>query len=396
MLISDTAKLYPPLWGGPKRVWELFSNLPKAGYDITYIGIDSGQQEPIREIQAADNFLERRFSMPSLYYKIWLPVHNALFKDLSFDIFTYFFMSWAKQFAFAVKNQPADVIVASHPWAWPCLKGRSGVPFIYDAHNCEFLLMRSLAGTNRFGKLLTQRAKKIEADLCQKSQAILVCSQQDKDNFMDIYGINSKKIHVIPNGTSVAPLPSPLEMQKAKKALGLSSQPAILFVGAYYKPNIEAAAYILETLARSLPGCRFVIAGTVKHAFHDSKIPDNVIFTGLIDDESLKLYWQAADLAINPISKGSGVNIKMLDYMSAGIPTVSTPFGCRGLDVKHGRQVVLARLDGFADAVKTTLENPALCDKLRVKGHEFTADGYDWKAISNKLELILLNLLDNG
>ena len=37
------------------------------------------------------------------------------------------------------------------------------------------------------------------------------------------------------------------------------------------------------------------------------------------------------DLAINPVTTGSGTNLKMLDYMAAGVPVLSTPHGARGL-----------------------------------------------------------------
>ena len=42
--VSDTAKLYPPLWGGPKRIWNLYSNLGDM-YDITYVGTDPGDDK---------------------------------------------------------------------------------------------------------------------------------------------------------------------------------------------------------------------------------------------------------------------------------------------------------------------------------------------------------------
>ena len=32
-----------------------------------------------------------------------------------------------------------------------------------------------------------------------------------------------------------------------------------------------------------------------------------------------------ADIGINPLISGSGTNLKMLEYLSSGLPTVTTP-----------------------------------------------------------------------
>ena len=43
IIVSDTAPLYPPSWGGPKRIWGLYNNLTKEFFDIDYIGISKQQ-----------------------------------------------------------------------------------------------------------------------------------------------------------------------------------------------------------------------------------------------------------------------------------------------------------------------------------------------------------------
>jgi len=41
IVISDTAPLYPPQWGGPKRIWELYSHLSQDRFYLDYVGIDA-------------------------------------------------------------------------------------------------------------------------------------------------------------------------------------------------------------------------------------------------------------------------------------------------------------------------------------------------------------------
>ncbi len=42
----------------------------------------------------------------------------------------------------------------------------------------------------------------------------------------------------------------------------------------------------------------------------------------------------AASVAVNPMVSGSGTNLKIVEYLAAGVPVVSTPFGMRGLDLR--------------------------------------------------------------
>ena len=41
-------------------------------------------------------------------------------------------------------------------------------------------------------------------------------------------------------------------------------------------------------------------------------------------------------MAINPMFGGSGTNIKMFDFMAAGLPTISTEIGARGIESPGG------------------------------------------------------------
>ena len=48
-------------------------------------------------------------------------------------------------------------------------------------------------------------------------------------------------------------------------------------------------------------------------------------------------YFAAADFGLNPMLKGSGVNVKMIEFIAAHLPIIATEFGCRGLEL-HDRE----------------------------------------------------------
>jgi hypothetical protein len=44
-------------------------------------------------------------------------------------------------------------------------------------------------------------------------------------------------------------------------------------------------------------------------------------------------YFAAADIGLNPITRGSGSNVKLFEYLVARLPVISTAFGVRGTDL---------------------------------------------------------------
>jgi len=135
-----------------------------------------------------------------------------------------------------------------------------------------------------------------------------------------------------------------------------------------------------------------VIVGTVKDAFFKEKLPKNIKFTGSVPEDELEYWLQASDMALNPILKGSGVNIKLLDYLGHGLPTISTPTGARGLPLEDGKHILIASIDNFAQAIQRIENNSKLFEKLKKESFLFASANYNWKLISKELESILINL----
>ena len=114
-----------------------------------------------------------------------------------------------------------------------------------------------------------------------------------------------------------------------------------VFFGSWHPPNLAAARVILW-LAPQLPQVQFVLGGTHGDAFPAHEVPDNVVFTGQVIERVKRTLLAAADVALNPVLHGSGTNLKVIEYLAAGVPVVSTAFGVRGLDVGNGRHLLVA------------------------------------------------------
>jgi len=395
ILISDTAPLYPPLWGGPKRIWSLYGNFSRELFDITYVGIDFALEKEKRYSfnRIKDNFKEILCVFPPHYY-FWHILEKNVFRNTSLDLFAYLWVHSDWQFKYILNSQDADILICSHPWSVLSMRKKPGQFFIYDAHNCEYLLMDRILGEHKFKKLILKQVKKIEQVACRKSDLILACSDNEKIDLINLYKINSDKIIITTNGTNIPKDYGNPGREKSRMDLGIPlNAKVVIFIGAYYKPNIDAVRFILERLAPNLNEFMFLIVGTVSDAFSRQELPQNIKFSGQVTDDKLNAALEASDVAINPMSDGSGINIKMLDYMSFGLPIVTTECGARGIVSAGKLPVVICPLGAFIENIKMIAADNLLYKQLSQGSKSLAADCFDWIKISGKLQDVILDRL---
>src|SRR5205823_2264202 len=108
----------------------------------------------------------------------------------------------------------------------------------------------------------------------------------------------------------------------------------------------------------------------------------SVEVTGRVPDVAQHL--REATVVAVPLRIGGGTRLKIYEAMAAGKAIVSTTVGAEGLEVHHGRDIVLAdEPQSFADAVLTLLRDENCRRTYEVAAAEL-ASKYDWSVITNK------------
>jgi glycosyltransferase involved in cell wall biosynthesis len=90
-------------------------------------------------------------------------------------------------------------------------------------------------------------------------------------------------------------------------------------------------------------------------------------------------------VATNPVVGGSGTNLKLVEYLAAGAPVVSTPHGARGLGGQDGVHLALAGPDEFLDALDAVLADPAAADERAVAARALVEERFDWHVLARRL-----------
>ncbi|MGA2467075.1 MAG: glycosyltransferase [Thermodesulfobacteriota bacterium] len=154
--------------------------------------------------------------------------------------------------------------------------------------------------------------------------------------------------------------------------------------------NKDAVLYfwkeIYPLLRKQYPQVRMTFVGTAppKEIVDIAKRDGHVRVTGFVDD--IRPYIDEAAVMVVPIRIGSGTRLKILDAMAMGKAIVSTSIGCEGINVTHGKNIMIAdNPEDFANRTIELLKNENVRVNLE-KSALTLAKTYDWDIIREKQE----------
>ncbi len=387
VLVTDMQPIEPAVGGGRMRLKGLYSNL-SSNIECSYIGTYDWRGEKYRKIKISDRFTETTIPLSEEHFRLNEYLNNLLPGKTTIDVDFSWLSDASPDYINAVceKASESDVIIFSHPWVYPAVSTRIDLRnkiVIYDSQNCEYILRDTLLGSTPIARCLSQNVRFVEKELCERADLILACSDEDKNAFIRYYQVHAEKIKIFPNGVDVKKITPSSEKIRVivKKKMNIARTVAI-FIGSNYGPNIDAGQFIIDDIAKKCSNVFFVIVGGVCASLN-AKDRDNVRLCGTVSEEDKIMYLAASDIAINPMSGGSGTNIKMFDYLSAGLPTITTSIGCRGIN--NPDAFMVAGKEEFAQKINDILSNKPILEQLSNKGRSLAEREYDWNKISQKL-----------
>lgn len=254
-----------------------------------------------------------------------------------------------------LRTAPPDLIVVDHAqagWLLPTLPG--DVPVVLTAHNVEHQLYQShgagLVGDDKPG--LRQRLKgrvyrregetllAVERALLQRAGEVWALSEDD-----------AAQLQTLAPGTVVRSLGVPGQaFADASEPLPAPSIDVGLLGSWVWDVNRAGLNWFLSSVAPRLPErLRIVVAGKADHPA--GTVRGNVRFAGFVPDAGAFLR-SCAVVAI-PSTVGSGIQIKTIETLGLGVPTVATTVALRGID---DPPLDLRVANGATDMVNAILE----------------------------------------
>lgn len=251
-----------------------------------------------------------------------------------------------------------------------------GVNVIYEAHYHTSTLAAALgAHPDRVEAL-----RLIEFDVCKRVDHLIVFTDADRQRWISLSGASDDRVSVVPYG-----------VEQVQRAGVPTAREGLVFIGnLFYEPNRRAveriALDILPAIRSSCPDTSALVIGGIPDELKSLCVRAGLEVVGEVSDPLPWLERSAVGLA--PVSEGSGVRVKILQCLAAGLPVVATSVAAECLTFaalfeEDGTRATVDRCihilrhpEHYASLVQETTavlrENYQWRDVARVAGHIYS------------------------
>lgn len=225
--------------------------------------------------------------------------------------------------------------------------------------------------------------EKLESTLAQESDQVWCSSPGDKRAMARIIG--EERIVVIPTIHILKDRGKPWREREG-----------LLFIGHLsHHPNIDAIHYfvreILPLLKKSLPSICFQIVGSNPSATIQAYASEHVKVLGYVPN--IDPLFQSARVFVAPLRFGAGVNGKIGEALSYGLPVVTTPLAAEGLGLTDRKDAMIAQdPKEFADSVLEVYHSEDLWQRLADCGYQHIEKHFTPEVVGKAIETGLRGL----
>jgi glycosyltransferase involved in cell wall biosynthesis len=383
ILVVNDFPIFPVVHGGKVRIFNIYKNI-SSKFHVTYLCL--GDNKKIQDTRISDNFHEIAVPKTVLYKTLVLMANIIMGRSVD-DFVALFFAHTHFELKKIIRKEieESDIIIFCHPYMYPAV-----CPYIqkqiviYEALNVEYSLKNTILPPGFFKTILLRRLKRFGQNLLARCDLCFTMSEDDKQIFSQLYSVNKSKIRIAPNGVDLD-FYSEVYYARTNRYDPVIPAPLVLFLGSGHPPNVEAAFQIIRKIAPKLPNVYFLIAGSVCWMIRNETRGKNVGLAYFIPDEEKRELFRVANVALNPMVSGSGTNLKMLDYMAAGLPVISTAVGARGITIEDHKHAIICDLDAFADEISHLIDHAEVAEELSRNGRQLVKEHYDWKNIAHSM-----------
>ncbi len=246
--------------------------------------------------------------------------------------------------SFRIKENITYDIIHSHYW----LSGVLGLK-LQSSWNAHHLLTYHTIGVVKKLFCPTENVSELrminEERLAMLCDRIVVPTQKEREYLIQYYDIPYDKIRIVPCGVNLDRF-KPQDKISARRQLGLPiDDPIILYVGRFAPiKGLDRLFRSFSCLTRPSRPRLVMVGGDGEHspvsrhltskatAFH---IQDRLTFAGRVDQNTLPVYYSAADVLVVS-SYYESFGLVALEALACGTPVVTTPVGAMEKIVKDG------------------------------------------------------------
>jgi glycogen synthase len=173
----------------------------------------------------------------------------------------------------------------------------------------------------------------VERWITNRAERVIACSAYMREHIADIYGLEEKRIAVIPNGIDPSELVPVDDLDALRSRFAAPDERLVLLVGRLvYEKGFQLALEALPGLIERVGRVRFIVAGsgTAEQELRDQAsrlgLDEHGTFVGWIGDDVLHSLYRIADLTVVP-SIYEPFGLVALEAMASGCPCLVADTG---------------------------------------------------------------------
>lgn len=371
---------YPHNEGGPIAMNRLIEGMIKEGHQVKVLAINSHKYfidlKDVPEEYKDKTGLELEFI--DLKLKPWEAFKN-LFTNQSYHVERFISDSFRKRLADILAKETYDVVqmetlfVAPYMDTIRTLSPNSKV--VLRAHNIEYLIWERVRLTtpNPLKKLylkhIVKTLKSYEEKALPKFDGVAAITSHDAATI----GRFNKNTIAIPFGI----YPEGYAVSDPNKW----EFPSLFHIGSMnWIPNEEGIRWFLDKVwplvHQKHSQLKLYLAGRHMPQWLLKKNLKNVEVLGEVP--SAEAFMENKGVMVVPLLSGSGIRIKIIEGMAAAKPIVSTSTGAEGIDVCHGKDIMLAdSAEDFSLAIDQLVHDFEYAKSMAMEARATIEKNYD-------------------
>ena len=391
-------KLLPLDTGGKLRTYNILRQLD-SGHELTYLSYYGGARDEQYERDIVDHLpgtLSMHTAAPDTTpVERYLDYLRRLPSRAPYAVSKFTARQVRETVSDWIRQQKFDVAVCDFLSSALNFPDHLATPSALFQHNVETVLWKRKAEfevktvDRLVSKIEYAKMVRFEPAQVRRFHHVIAVSEADRQAMSGM--VDPSHISVVPTGVDLSKYEYDPQVEP--------NCPLVVYTGSMdWEANIDGVEFfcreIWPVVLRKVPNARFRIVGRDPHPRVKKLASDSVEVTGTVP--SIVPHLREAAVFVVPLRIGGGTRIKIYEGMATGKATVATSVGAEGLDVQHGRDILLEDdPKAFAEAIVTLLKDPGMRRRYEAAAAA-TARKYDWSVIGQTFVGVLRTTIETA
>jgi glycosyltransferase involved in cell wall biosynthesis len=269
------------------------------------------------------------------------------------------------------------------------VKKKTGIPFILHIDGVTTWVKE------KWGKVYNHRLLKISEEIeIYNSDAIVVPSENLKNQVLDLFDVPDHKVFAAPNGVDNDKFYPEISGKRIRKKYNLDNKFVFGFTGTFGDwHGVDVMAESVKYIKDSIPNAFFLFVGdgNLRPKLDEILKRDNVEhlahITGFMPYKEIPEFLSASDVLLAPSVNNPDIPffnspVKLFEYMAMEKPIIATEVGQQKDVFQHEINSLIVRENDpkhLAEAMIRLYKDKELCKRISSGARKDAIEKYDWK-----------------